>query len=1134
MTVTTSYIWLQASPNTVLNTNTGGDQVDVSVARFGDGEWWGFWDNFDHITGRMMSANGIPLLPNENGIDTNSPAPTTMDQIDSATLAGGGMVVAYVDHDSGNGDIRFRRLYNDAPLPPFAFAHNSGGAEADPSVAALEDGGFIITWTTVADGAIRGRIFNPDGTPASGVLDLDTDGGASRSSVTGLAGGAFAVVYQDEGADPANSVIRLRIFDPGGDPVGPSVVLDSFGGINRDPKILALPGGGFVVAYADNGWGLGSTEITARVYAANGTPVSGYILANAGETELNQTEPTLALLPNGFWAVGWATGTTNDGRFAAFTEVGVAVGYIALIGGVLQMDLAGTASGLIVGWEAASGDGSGTAVRGLMADFVRTSFSDAAGDTIFGDGLRDSMAGNAGNDVLIGLGGADTLDGGADYDTLSGGAGNDILIGGIDNDILVGGAGADQLDGGDGFDRASYVDAAAGVSVNLATGVHAGEALGDQHFSIEVYVLSSFDDTFTAGAAAATVWGEYGEDALFGAGGDDFLSGGAGDDVLNGGAGADILQGDADFDTVSYAGAAAAVIIDLVLGAHAGDAAGDTFIEVEAFVLTGHGDTFHGTIDNEQVEGGGGADTLFGGDGHDLLIGGAQNDSLFGDDGDDVLRGGAGADGLTGGLGVDTADYSGAAAGMRAQLNTNASTNDGDGGTDTFSGIENLTGSAFNDVLIGDGLANVLRGGTGADTLLGLVGNDVLWGGAGALNTLQGGLGDDLYVLEAADSIVESVGEGTDTVDARINTYVLANNVENLTFGGPGNFAGTGNALANIITGGDGNDTLRGRGGVDVMHGGGGFDTADYTLAAAGVTARIDQQKATNDGDGATDTYTSIENLIGSNFNDTLIGDGNANVLMGGIGTDTLLGFAGDDTLIGGSGGGNNQMQGGQGDDYYVLDAFDTCVEFAGEGFDTVEARVGTYTLGNHIENLLYTGPGKFVGNGNALDNVITGGNLNDILRGKGGNDTIHGGLGNDEVQLRGVAANYTITAEGAGWRIVDSVAGRDGSTFVTSVEALRYADNTTTALTYPPPPPAPLEPVAKSDDAFVLPALPDGEPLILPGSEAFQLADEPPVLSGAEETAPLFLNLEAHVPFAGNWALTFAELDHRGGDGWT
>jgi Ca2+-binding RTX toxin-like protein len=465
---------------------------------------------------------------------------------------------------------------------------------------------------------------------------------------------------------------------------------------------------------------------------------------------------------------------------------------------------------------------------------------------------------------------------------------------------------------------------------------------------------------------------------------------------------------------------------------------------------------------------------------------------------------------------------------MRAQLNTGASSNDGDGGTDTLIGIENLTGSAFNDVLIGDGAANVLRGGLGADTLIGLAGNDVIWGGAGALNTLSGGLGNDLYVLEAADSIVESVGEGTDTVDARINTYTLANNVENLIFGGTGDFNGTGNALANVITGGAGADVLRGRGGVDTLNGGAGIDTADYGLAAAAVVVRLDQQRASNDGDGAFDTFSSIENATGSNFNDVIYGNGANNVLMGAGGSDVLAGFAGDDILMGGSGGMNNQLFGGNGNDWYVLDAFDSCIEYAGEGVDTVEARIGSYTLAANIENLLYTGPGKFVGTGNALDNVITGGDLNDMLRGGGGNDSLYGGLGTDEVQLRGTKAQYTVTAEGAGWRIVDSVAGRDGSTYVESVEVLRFLTGNTTTVLAPAAAPADLEPGDKFDgDAFVLPALPDDQPLVLPGLDVFKAGGEPLVLPGADQAAPLFAALEARLPLAGDWAIT---LDIEGG----
>ncbi|HYC99580.1 MAG TPA: calcium-binding protein, partial [Brevundimonas sp.] len=387
-------------------------------------------------------------------------------------------------------------------------------------------------------------------------------------------------------------------------------------------------------------------------------------------------------------------------------------------------------------------------------------------------------------------------------------------------------------------------------------------------------------DSLTAGTAP-NLDGASGNDILTGNAAINQMSGGAGDDILDGGAGHDVLNGGAGSDVADYGAAASGVTADLAAGTAADDGHGgtDSLFGIENLVGSRFGDSLGGS---------------------------GANNSLTGGDGDDILRGRGGADVLTGDAGIDTADYSAAAAGVTARLDTQRATNDGDGGTDTFSSIEALTGSAFNDTLIGGTLGDTLRGGLGADTLLGFGGNDILWGGTGAGNTLQGGLGDDTYVLETLDSIVEVAGQGTDTVEARIAVYTLANHVEHLIFGGSGAFTGTGNALANVLTGGAGNDALRGRGGVDTLNGGLGIDTADYTLAAARVVVRLDLQRATNDGDGATDTYGSIENAIGSNFNDVMYGDAGANVLMGGIGSDVLVGGGGDDVLWGGSGGVNN------------------------------------------------------------------------------------------------------------------------------------------------------------------------------------------------------------------------------------
>jgi Ca2+-binding RTX toxin-like protein len=90
---------------------------------------------------------------------------------------------------------------------------------------------------------------------------------------------------------------------------------------------------------------------------------------------------------------------------------------------------------------------------------------------------------------------------------------------------------------------------------------------------------------------------------------------------------------------------------------------------------------------------------------------------------------------------------------------------------------------------------------------------------------MSGGAGNDTYAVDdAGDTITEAAGAGTDTVKTSLASYTLTANVENLTFTGAGNFAGTGNTLANTITGGGGSDTLDGSSGNDKLLGGAGDD----------------------------------------------------------------------------------------------------------------------------------------------------------------------------------------------------------------------------------------------------------------------------------------------------------------------
>ncbi|MFB2892388.1 SdiA-regulated domain-containing protein [Aerosakkonemataceae cyanobacterium BLCC-F50] len=332
-------------------------------------------------------------------------------------------------------------------------------------------------------------------------------------------------------------------------------------------------------------------------------------------------------------------------------------------------------------------------------------------------------------------------------------------------------------------------------------------------------------------------------------------------------------------------------------------------------------------------------------------------------------------------------------------------------------GSNNILGTTGNDNLVGTSRNDIIQG---------LAGNDTLNGAAGA-DTLIGGPGDDTYVVDALDTIVENAGEGTDLVQSSI-TYSLASlpNIENLTLTGTAAINGTGNSSNNVITGnsaanvldgGLGNDTLNGGAGADTLIGGTGddvyvVDAGDAIVENAGEGTDLVQSSVTfsianfNNVENLTLTGNAVINGTGNSGDNVITGNSANNILNGGDGNDTLNGAAGNDTLNGGAGNdildggaGGDRMVGGTGNDTYFVNVADsdTVVEALNEGIDTVISSV-TYALSSNVENLTLTGNAALEGNGNGLDNVITGNAGNNILSGGAGNDTLIGGAGNDNL----------------------------------------------------------------------------------------------------------------------------------------
>ncbi len=334
------------------------------------------------------------------------------------------------------------------------------------------------------------------------------------------------------------------------------------------------------------------------------------------------------------------------------------------------------------------------------------------------------------------------------------------------------------------------------------------------------------------GSGNDTIIGNSANNALTGNNGNDYLLGGGGNDTLAGGAGTNTMQGGIGDDTYILANAGDSIIelagegTDTIQTALAVVTMAS---QVELMTYTGGAVSFLG-LGNAQDNG---------------ITGGTGRDNLYGRDGNDTLNDGGGGvgneDTLIGGLGDDVYIV-----GVRGSSTVEAAGEGTDEVRTTFSvyglqaNVENLraTDTAAHDALVGNLLANIIRGSTGADGIYAREGNDTLIGGTGAANTLLGQEGDDTYVVEATgDSVVEFAGQGTDTVTTALSVFTLGTNVENLVYTGSGAFTGIGSSDGNTLTGGllgdflsglDGNDTIIGGSGADTLLGGNGNDQFRY------------------------------------------------------------------------------------------------------------------------------------------------------------------------------------------------------------------------------------------------------------------------------------------------------------------
>ena len=799
--------------------------------------------------------------------------------------------------------------------------------------------GDTLTYVLGTGPANGSLVFNPDGsytyTPDAnfngsdsfGYAVVDGNGGADTATVniTVNAANDAPVAVDDVATTNYNAAVTISLAsllandtDIEGNALSVTAVSNAVNGS------VALDGLGNVIFTPDANY--------------SGPASFDYTLSDGTTTDIGTVNVTVNPPPSLF-TVGNDTvnfATVTAGTYAAGSQ------YDALAGDdtvVLPIDaIAALAAGYDLGQQFTGGDGN---------------------DTITGSSLDDAIKGGSGNDVIYGGDGDDFLRGELGNDQLFGEEGDDLLGPGF--------GGTDLLDGGNGNDTATFLVAVQAVNADLVTGLATRGLATATMVSIENLTGSTLDDVLRGDDGANRLRGEDGVDLLEGRGGDDLLIGGAGADTLNGGDGKDILNGGAgddiliggtggpgesDRDTADYTDATGAITVVLQ-----GDAAlGLSFVDGDASV--GHDQLFS----IETVWGSAFADTFTVGanffSGEQVQQGVPNAGELVGPGANAIIEGFGGNDVIIGNNETQLS-YSHALAGVTVDLalGTAFSTDGIDGadiGIDTFSGVDHVRGSTFDDILLGSDILD-----HGVEAFRGGQGNDFINGFGGAQDVAE--YSNDIAGVTADLSGQDTVGFGTAT-DGWGDTDTLVN-IEWLR----------GSAFGDTLIGDNQNNWFTGERGADVINGGGGFDWADYRNDAdfnndgTGVTVNLVLGTAT-DGWGDIDSLTGIENIRGSMFNDTLIGDGANN---------RLRGLAGDDVLDGGASG-----------DWadYQNDIAGVTVTLGAGGTGTATDGWGdTDTLFN-IERI----------SGSAFDDTITGNGGANRLQGNEGDDFLRGNGGND------------------------------------------------------------------------------------------------------------------------------------------
>lgn len=590
---------------------------------------------------------------------------------------------------------------------------------------------------------------------------------------------------------------------------------------------------------------------------------------------------------------------------------------------------------------------------------------------INGTSGNDSLVGTNGNDEFFGLGGNDTMQAFIGFDTLDGGAGTaDVaLIDDVSSNILTFTSaitgnvfiasmtgevdetiGVEFVQLNDGLFNINDLTTGASVDYGLTPGTAGNDSLGGFSYNEFMYGSTGND----------TLSGAFGDDFVDGGTDDDLVSGNAGNDTLVGGFGNDTLSGGSGTDTAFVRATFNEATISVFSSNIQVQISGGSDIvqnDVEFFEFEDITLSYAQVAANNIIMGTPNGDNLNGTANSDYMMALASNDWITPGTGNDTVDAGDGYDMVSF---FDLAEANArTAADYRLTVDLGAGVaNSFDGDTYTLIDAERVTGTIYEDFLRGDDGDNQLRGLGAYDWFVVTTGNDIYDGGTGQ---------DMVSFLEWTNTSFNSADvfdSGAPLTGGAVTGILLdlANSANNTNLAAGHTFTSiervTGSGREDVFFGDSGQNDFRGLGGYDWFvgstggreryFGGDGLDTVTYYNSTSGITASLSNGATVNGqetgrgtaGDAALDLYFEMENIVGTNFADSITGNSGRNQLNGLSGDDFLFGLAGVDRLKGGAG--DDTLDGGANFDYAIFDG-----NLADYSFTQVDSNTALVTAAN-------------------------------------------------------------------------------------------------------------------------------------------------------------------------------------------